>query len=359
MLSDKESTQMQFRYLLLPVKRFIITLIFSLSALLLMSQETSTCAENLKSAQTFFDNGQVEQVPGMLEECLRSGFKQEEELSAYKLIIQTFFFQDRNQQADSAMLSFLRKYPEYQLSPTDHSSFVHLYNSFNVRPVVQLAFRIGSNLPFITFIDPETLASELKEWDYSTNAANLYGSVEVKYALTPKLEINIETGYSQLSFTTTENFFDQGLVTYNEVLHRLETPVTVTYNIITFSKFTAYARAGGGPAFNLMTKSTCSYVPTSVIYFPDSESPEIKRNDCRIKMDLFCQAGGGIKLKIPKGFLNFEIRTNLGFYNQVKNRTGSAEDLTGYFYSDDDFNLNTVNLSFGYTKIFYKPSKRN
>jgi hypothetical protein len=295
----------------------------------------------------------------MLEGCLRSGFKQEEELSAYKLIIQTFLFQDRSAEADSAMLSFLKKYPEYQLSPTDHSSFVHLYNNFNVRPVVQMVIRLGTNIPFVTFVDPETMAVALGEWDYSSKALNLYASVEAKFALTSKLELNIEGGYSQLSFTTRENFFDNGTVNYSEVQHRLEVPVTATYNIISFGKFTAYARGGAGPAFIIAATAKDVSYTSGKIPFADRESPEIDRVDCRIRMDIIGQAGGGIKLKIPKGYLNFEIRANLGVYNQVKNRTGSAEDLAnGYNYLDDDFNLNAVNISFGYTKIFYKPSKR-
>src|SRR4030042_1180183 len=122
---------MKTRYSNTFLLRFFLIVLFSSVPLLVLPQETSTCAENLKNAQTLFDNGQVQQVPEMLQESLRSGFKQEEELAAYKLIIQTFLFQDKNELADSAMLAFLKKYPEYQLSPTDHSSFVHLYNNFN------------------------------------------------------------------------------------------------------------------------------------------------------------------------------------------------------------------------------------
>jgi len=29
-----------------------------------------------------------------------------------------------------------------------------------------------------------------------------------------------------------------------------------------------------------------------------------------------------------------------------------------YFYEDDDFHVNSLNFSIGYTQIFYKPSKR-
>ena len=94
------------------------------------SQESGSCAENLKNAQSLFDKGQVVQVPSILQECMKSGFNREESLAAYRLLIQSYLFEDRLEQADSVMLEFLKKNPEYKISPTDHSSFVHLFNNF-------------------------------------------------------------------------------------------------------------------------------------------------------------------------------------------------------------------------------------
>ncbi len=346
-----------------PVNKIITVLfiaILSMMPLKVLSQEETTCAENLRNAQTLFDNGQVEEISGLLSECLKSGFNREEELTAYKLIIQTLLFQDKSNQADSAMLAFLKKNPEYQLSPTDHSSFVHLYNNFNVKPVVQLVIHVGTNLPFLTFIDPHSLSSDAESSSkYTTDAINLFASLEAKFAISSKIEMNIEGGYSQLSFKNREDFLGIGIVNYSEDQSRVEIPVTMTYNFVNFGKFTAYVRAGAGPAFNVSaTAKDISFSSAGIIYFSELKSPEISRNDSRIKMDIFGQVGGGIKLKIPRGYLNFEIRTNLGFYNQVLAGGYSATQLEGYYYDDDDFNLNDVNFSFGYTLIFYKPSKR-
>lgn len=284
-----------------------LTLLAILSSvpLVVFPQETSTCAVNLQNAQTLFDNGQVEQVPDMLRECLKSGFKQEEELAAYKLIIQTFLFEDKNEKADSAMLAFLKKYPEYKLSPTDHSSFVHLYNNFDVKPVVQLVFHIGTNIPFLTFInDPNPLASESVNGKYSSSALNLFASLEVKYALNSRLELNIEGGYSPSSFEYEEDFIGIRKVQYSETQRRLEIPVTATYNIKTFGKFTAYARAGGGVALDLSSSAVATV--NDIIEKKESTSAEIPRTDSRIKSDIFIQAGAGVKLKTPRGYINFE-----------------------------------------------------
>src|SRR5512147_1823031 len=141
-------------YSSLIIFRLISTALIFLLPAGLLAQETGTCAEKLKNAQSFFDKGQVEEVPGLLKDCLRSGFKKEEELTAYKLLIQTFLLKDKLEQADSTMFEFLRKNPEYQLSPTDHSSFVYLYNKFRVKPVIQVSVHAGLNKPFLTFVEP-------------------------------------------------------------------------------------------------------------------------------------------------------------------------------------------------------------
>jgi hypothetical protein len=75
---------------------------------------------------------------------------------------------------------------------------------------------------------------------------------------------------------------------------------------------------------------------------------------------MFAQAGVGIKYKTPRGFISLEARMNGGFFDQVKRTTTSnTEELRDkYYYKDDDFNINILSFSLGYTQIFYKPSKR-
>jgi hypothetical protein len=341
--------------------RIVSALFFLSLPLLAISQETTSCAENLQNAQSLFDRGQVEKVVGMLRSCMKSGFTREEQLSAYKLVIQSYLLGDKLREADSAMLAFLKQNPEYQLSPTDHASFVHIYNSFNVKPVLQLALHIGTNLPFMTFVDPKSVSGEVIAGEYSTKALNLFVSLEAKYQIKPRLEVNIEGGYSQLSFTNIEKFNDFAEINYNETQYRIEVPLTVTYNVVTLGeKLTVYARGGAGTAFTLASNANkVSFDETGLTNFKDKTVSDISREDSRIKMDLFGQAGGGLKFKIPKGYLNFEIRSNFGVYNQVLRGGDSAANLEGgYNHKDDDFNLNDLNFSLGYTLILYKPAKR-
>jgi hypothetical protein len=352
---------MKIQYPVLMRLHFLYIVLLGFLPVIVYSQETGSCAEKLKNAQSLFDKGQVELVPSMLRECMKSGFNREESLAAYKLLIQSYLFEDKLELADSTMLAFLKKNPEYQVSQTDHSSFVHLFNNFKVKPVVQISFHLGTNLPFLTFVDVKTLSSEPGESLYNTKALNLFGSVEAKFELSKKLELNLEAGYSQLSFTNTEEFMGFKKTTYSEVQKRLEVPVTVTFNYLTFGKFTAYGRLGQGAAFNLGSVAKPSYEATDDNNPNSFSGADIERNDSRIKIDLFIQAGTGLKLKTPGGFIFMELRSNFGIFNQIVRGQPSAEELQLPWlinYEDDDFHMNSLNFNIGYTQIFYKPSKR-
>lgn len=323
------------------------------------SQEAGSCAENLKTAQALFEKGQVEQVPSILSECMKSGFNKEESLAAYRLLIQSYLFEDKLELADSTMLAFLKKNPEYQLSPTDHSSFVHLFNDFSVKPVVQLSLHLGTNIPFLTFIVPKFVPGEPGKSTYTSEIINLYISAEAKFELNKRIEINFETAFSQLSFTNIEIIPNIGTTTYTEVQRRLEIPVSMTYNFKHFGKFTPYGRIGFGPAISLSSTGTPEHKA-----FATNGNPlpalDIDRSASRIPLDIFVQAGGGIKYKIRGGFFFTELRTNIGFLNQTISTGYSTEvqKLASYFYKDDEFHLNALNFTIGYTQIFYKPSKR-
>jgi hypothetical protein len=342
--------------------QFLSIVLLALIPLTGHSQESGSCAENLKSAQSLFDRGKVELVSSTISECLKSGFTREESLTAYKLIIQSYLFEEKQELADSTMLEFLRKNPEYQLSPTDHSSFVRLFNTFRVKPVVQLSFHLGTNIPFLTGVDPEYVSGKPNESAYNIEFPDIYLSIESKFELNKKMEVNIEVAYSRLQFTNSEQIADadKGTTTYTETQQRIEIPVSLTYNLKSFGRFTPYGRLGFGPALLIGSTAAVDFKPADLNNSPHT-GPDLNRDASRIPLDIFAQAGAGIKYKTRGGYFFTELRSNFGFLNQVVRADNIPEvgELAGrYYYADDDFRLNAVNFTLGYTQIFYKPSKR-
>ena len=342
------------RTILLPV------ILFTTSVNVVLSQETESCAEKLERAQVSFEKGQFGQIPDLLTGCLKSGFKKEEELSAFKLLIQTYLVNDKIEQADSSMNAFLKRNPEYKTSPTDHSSFVYLYNKFSVKPVMMAGIRAGTNVPFLTFIDENLTAGEPGRSVFRSNAANIFISAEARFKLSSKMELAAEAAYSSLTFSNViDETMAHGTITYTETQKRLEIPLCVNYDLRSFGKFTLYGRAGLGAAVNLSATADLSNIPTDRNNPNDITGETLKRNDSRALIDIFFHLGAGIKYKIPKGFISAEIRSSFGVFNQNV-PGGSTVDIVDQLYrwSDPGFRMNSLNMNFGYTYIFYKPAKK-
>jgi hypothetical protein len=325
----------------------------------LISQESGTCAEKLKSAQSCFEKGLIDTIPSLLTDCLGSGgFKKEEALSAYKLLIQTLLLKDKIQEADSSMYAFLVKYPEYQISPTDHTSFVYLYNSFRVKPVLQVSFHAGLNLPFLTFVKSYPTAGIPSPVTFGSNFGNLYLSLDSKFRITREIEVGFEIGYSQLRFSSSSQYLGFAVSNYEETRQRIEIPAFAIYDFAKFGKFTAYGRLGIGAALNLGTTAIASQVPLDRNN-PGSRTGEtLKIKDSRRPLDLIGQIGGGLKYKIPHCYVFADVRSNFGMFNQNNHEGKSIPVLDWYYqWTDLDFRLNSLNINVGITYLFYKPSK--
>jgi hypothetical protein len=341
--------------------RYLFTVLFLIIAASLYSQEAGTCAEKLKTAQSLFSKGQVEQIPSLLKECMKSGFKKEEELTAYKLLIQTFLLNDKLEQADSTMFEFLKNNPEYQLSPTDHSSFVYIFNSFKVKPVVQISIHAGTNVPFLTFVVPHLTSGEQSKSKFTSNIGNLFFSGESRFKVTNKLELGFEVGFSQMKFNNKiNNITGSAVINYAESQQRIELPLFALYNFTSFGKLTLYGRAGFGAAYDLGVTAIASSAPTDPANKSSRTGQSLNRKDSRVQIDCFGQLGAGLKYKISRGFFFVELRSNLGIFDQNVTGGQTTVPVLDFYYAwhDPDFRLNACNINVGYTYIFYKPSKR-
>jgi len=75
-------------------------------------------------------------------------------------------------------------------------------------------------------------------------------------------------------------------------------------------------------------------------------------------------AGGGLKYKIPNGYVILDLRYNIGLTEQndpESNRYTASDDVQNlinyYLYADDNFVLNNIIVSLGYQRTLYRPKK--
>jgi hypothetical protein len=169
----------------------------------------------------------------------------------------------------------------------------------------------------------------------------------------------VGAGYSQAKFTNSVPYYDFAKIQYIETQQRIEVPVCISYDLPGFGKFTPYIRGGAGIALNLATSADASLVMTDKKNPYSRSGGTLKVKDSRIPVDIFGQAGAGLKFKIPRGFVFLETRASFGILDQLRTGGSSTDILQNYyFWSSPDFRLNTFNVNLGYTLIFYKPSKK-
>lgn len=340
-------------------KLLISALIFFLLGSATLFSQEDDCAVKLKQAQDLFEKGQVELVPGLVTPCIQSGsFTREDEVIAYKLLIQALLLDENSVAAEDYMLEFLRKNPEYEHTAADYTGFVYLKNKYEVKPVAMVSGQAGLNYMFMTGQKENSLSSLPPEISIKREPINIYAGAEGIYPVSPKFKLAAGLFYSSSSFVYTENMMNFATVEYRESLKRLEIPVSAIYDITKFGGVTIFARLGGGYAINLKIDAKTVTTPTDINNGFDRAGENVDRSDSRIGSEFFVQAGVGGLIKIPRGYFKAEIKTSLGLRNQVLGSyPGSLEYF--YFYTDNSFKLNTVGISLGYIRIFYKPLKNN
>jgi hypothetical protein len=337
------------------IRVFILfILLFQVAAAALLAQD---CALKLQEARTMFDRGRVELVPDLISPCVESGgFSREDELTAYKLLIQALLLDEKPALAEETMVEFLKKNPEYKSSAADFSGFVYLLGKYQVRPKFMISARAGLNYTFLAGRSELSLSSLPPDISYSREPLNFYAGTEALLPLTGSLSVAAGISYSSSSFVYSENMMNFGTVTYREGQSRLEIPLSAIYQVARYKGINAYARLGAGYAMNLNTDAKASYIPSDVNNRFNRTGENVNRNQSRIHADLFIHAGLGGMIKIPHGYVTAELRVLSGLRNQViRSDPGNLEYY--YFYTDDNFRVNIAGITFGYTHIFYKPVK--
>lgn len=332
----------------------ILTLLLFLVNGAVYSQD---CAVKLRDAENLFNAGRVEEVPGLLRECLASGFTKAEEMTAYQLIIRSYLFDDETEQAENTMLEFLKKNPEYEISPTDNADFVYLFNKFRVRPLIQLGISGGGVATIISGVETNSVAGTPVEGDYSNDKLSFTAGIEAIIRLSDKFELGAGVDYTELSFSYSELYLNFALNSYTEKQRHIEIPLQLYYIPRTFGIVFPYVKGGLGMALNMSTTSEVAQVNLDANNPIPHPASQVNRTDGRQSLDQFISAGLGCRIKLPRSYAFADISTRIG--TRVQSKAGIPSDLEYFYgYTDDLFSLSSIRFSVGYIFIIYKPSKR-
>ncbi len=337
-------------------KARLITLLlfFTVGGHLILAQD---CAVKLRDAENLFNAGLVEQVPELLEACLESGFTKAEEHSAYQIIIRSYLYEDKIDMAEATMLEFLKKNPEYELSPTDNADFVYLFNKYEVKPVLQVSSKLGTNFTFMSIIEAQSVSGQPVPKDYSNENFSFAAGLEARIRLSEKFELGAGVDYSQVTFSVTESFLNYSTANSPETQLRIEIPLLGYYFPKQYGGFSPYVKAGVAASMNISSIASQSSSNTDANNAIPKIGPDEKLTDSRQFIEAVAIAGIGCRYKLPSSYIFVDVSGRFGTLDQSK-----PGELTNsqWFYgvSDDRFRINNIRFNIGYTYIFYKPIKK-
>lgn len=336
------------------MKRYLILILFITSALLLRAQ--TTCSDILKQAERNFDEGKLDEIPQMIEPCMKNGFTDEEKMNAYKLLIQTHLFNEKLELADQIMIKFLKEFPSYEIAVNDPSEFINLYKTYRTEPIFKIDITGGLNYssPFIT----ETFGpGNINESKVSYNSKlgfnfglnytdRIYKNFDIVVGVNLTL-YNIDYTDNQYDFTTVSGTFSNIYIGF---------PISAKYNV-NLKGFKIIARAGIETTYLLSSKMDFTKSFTNgdnPIKSNEDLSPFFKQIDFKPLLSL------GFPFKLSK----YEIIPSVGVKFStvqpvIERLKGPIETGLYYKYNFAPANMfmNQVFFTISFMKPIYNPKK--
>ncbi|MEX0981202.1 MAG: hypothetical protein WD577_09405 [Bacteroidales bacterium] len=323
---------------------------------ILALQAQNTCTEQLRIAQRSFDDGQLDGIPTMLSDCMKSGFTNEEKANAYKLLIQTYLFSEKIQEADEVMMQFLSEFPSYSIAVNDPKEFISLYNTYRTTPIFKLEVLGGLRLGF-PFVSEDFSASPGNS-DIPEYFMGAGFGLEANY-------INIITGnfsYSAgLSFTyLSTGYWDEPYYysTIEATFWNMYTgiPLSIRYDY-DFRGLNLFAIAGIEPVY--LVNSRMDFTRTDNIIGREPITGVENLTFYHRKMDVRPFFGAGIYVNLGRDQLTASINYKFSTINQIdENNYLSNWTLNEkYLAIEDELFINQLSFSISYIRPIYNPKK--
>ncbi len=323
-----------------------------------------SCLNTLREAKDLYEEGLIDEIPQLLSDCMESGFTRAQRIEAYKLIILAYLFDDDQFAAEKMMDEFLKKFPEYEVMPSDPVEFVYLLESYKTSSVYTLNFTFGPNFSNQRIIESYT-TTDLSVTDIATKTGvGFFINLGMSRNIGKDFFINLDLNYSfhnySMEFNSATNLnnveqVNQTVISAKEKLKKVDLPLTFSYSFGQGS-FNYVLRLGG--MISYITDASLLPARTQT----DFDAPATNRIDIsqnRQQLYYAAIAGMGFEYKIPRGFLVLDLRYHFGFQNMVigANRYNNPELLTEYMYIDSDFALDYLSIGLGYHFSMYQSRK--
>lgn len=339
------------------IKNITLLLLVTISISPLFAQDD--CLVTLKKVQKDYEEGIIEKIPETLAKCLNSGLGGEDKVTAYKLLINVYLFDDRLDKAEETMEKLLVFEPEIKPNEAvDSKEFITLFESYRTIPLYSIGLTAGINYSSIT-IDKEfgTYNTDLYDGEYSAPDFGFQVGLNANYLIFKNVYANLEAFFSNKKFSYKTELNKFSTLEFNESESTIQVPLTIAYHIGKKSIKPTF-KLGSYINYNLSSKSEFirSYTENTQ---SNITGPLIDVSSMRTDLNYGLIGALGVKYKVKEAYWFLDASYTYTLTSSVKpnERYSNPELLYDYQYIDDNFSINNIFISIGYSRLFYKPKK--
>ena len=356
-----------------------------------------TWTQKLLIAERDYDAGRlvniVDNISGGFEKSLgENGYTREEKIRALKLITKVYIFMDNEPKSDEYMIKLLRADKEHDLDPkVDPAELYDLYRKFRSQPIFRIGLRVGVNKSYPNIINTfgtgnTGIVSKIYNGvGESPNEASVNGGSGTGFFINAMAERYLDWGLEvglglefRNSQYSVDNYITYGdslqvngiseiaqfavlstMVTHQQSFFRVPLLLRYNFKYDSDNSFVPYIAAGASYDYLLDAKYLEGNRTGGTEYKFDSDL-SLKDLDLIAKNNFSVFACLGLKMRVKTHFLTLEAKFNKALLNYINpNNRWSNNPLSTYdlAFVEDDFSLDMLSFSFGYTYSIYNPQK--
>ena len=356
-----------------------------------------TWNQKLLIAERDYDAGRlvniVDNISGGFEKSLgENGYTREEKIRALKLITKVYIFMDNEPKSDEYMIKLLRADKEHNLDPkVDPAELYDLYRKFRSQPIFRIGLRVGVNKSYPNIINTfgtgntGVVSKIYNGVGESPNEASVNGGSGTGFFINAMAERYLDWGMEvglglefRNSQYSVDNYITYGdslqvngineiaqfavlstMVTHQQSFFRVPLLLRYNFKYDSDNSFVPYIAVGASYDYLLDAKYLEGNRIGGTEYKFDSDL-SLKDLDLIAKNNFSVFACLGLKMRIKTHFLTLEAKFNKALLNYINpNNRWSNNPLSTYAlaFVEDDFSLDMLSFSFGYTYSIYNPQK--
>jgi hypothetical protein len=320
-------------------------------------------------------------IPGLLSECLKSGFSKSEKIQAYRLLTISYLYNDDPIGAEASFMNLLKVEPEYRVTENEPVELEHFSNQFITTPIISWRMSVGANASFVDVIHVNgTDNTDSTRQQYTVDFGFVMnGSVELHFSKFVSLQSGIELSSHKFRYSNElyqDSFVNEAgeIVVVTDNLRKAENRVTLSLPIALkftypFELWHPYAYLGYSPNFNFQETADASFIPGSTGGFTQTAvtGPKLDISLIRKNFTHSLLFGMGVTRRFGYKYGFIDVRYKAGLKNVLEENNQFAfeqnENINNYTWRyqivDDDFRLNSLSISAGIVIPMYKARRKN